>query len=89
MPAVDDLTSRVEERLTRLVNGPAPVRRWQIDIGEDATGEKAVWVWAIVEDADLSRDVINGLREMVGREVRHLVPDATWVYVRFRAMSEV
>ena len=88
MPAVGDLTVTVEQELRSLTNLPAPVKRWNIEIGEDATGEMAVWVWAVLDDADLTRGVRNGLRERIDREVRRVVPNASWVYVRFRATSE-
>jgi hypothetical protein len=86
MPTIENYA--IEDSLTRLANLPAPVRDWKIDIGEDATGELAVWVWATVDDDDLTRAVRNELREKIDRQVRHIVPDASWVYVRFRAVSE-
>ena len=59
--------------VTHLLNGlhdlPAPVSKWEVDTGADATGDDAVWVWAILEDAildQLSREGLGRLREVYG-----------------------
>ncbi len=89
MPAVNDLTATIEQELTNLTNLPAPVRRWIIEIGDDATNEMAVWVWAVLDDASITRDVTIRLRNLIFDTVSHVFPNAKWVYVRFRASSEV
>jgi hypothetical protein len=88
MAVVETLTEPIHQELTKLANLPAPVRRWEINIGEDASGEQAVWVWAVLDDANLTRDIRNRLRERIESVVHRLVPNASWVYVRFRATSE-
>lgn len=48
------VTAKNETVLKSLSNLNAPVRQWEMDTGTDATGENAVWIWAIVEDATLA-----------------------------------
>ena len=88
MPEVVDLTETVERELMKLRDLPAPVQSWRIEIGEDASGDMAVWVWAVVDDAKLTRNVTSGLRSLIFHKVSDAVPNAKWVYVRFRATSE-
>ena len=87
------ITATKEKVLHELADLRAPVKNWEVDTGTDATGENAVWVWAIVEDANLShlsQDVRARLRDTiraaVSRAAESPVPS---VYVRFRAASEV
>ncbi len=74
---------------------PAPVRKWEIETGPDATGDDSVWVWAVMDDAELADEkgartllstIRETIREAVSSAAREPVP---WVYVRFRALSEV
>lgn len=89
MPAIYESIEQVEQGLKSLTGLPAPVRSWKVEIGEDATGENAVWVWAVLDDADLTREVRNQISERIEGAVYRLVPNASFVYVRFRAVSEV
>ena len=83
--------------VTHLLNGlhdlPTPVTKWQVDTGADATGDDAVWVWAILEDAiwdQLSGDGLARLRESIRKAVsRAAEKPEPWVYVHFRTVSEV
>ncbi|HLK56860.1 MAG TPA: hypothetical protein VKU00_09860, partial [Chthonomonadaceae bacterium] len=45
--------AHIKDVLNRLANLPAPVRKWEVDTGPDATGENAVWIWAVMDDANL------------------------------------
>lgn len=82
-------TAHVKEVLNALDNLPAPVQKWEVDTGTDATGDDAVWVWAIMEDANLaqlSREGLSRLRESIRNAVSRATEGvAPWVYVRFRA----
>jgi hypothetical protein len=84
-----DATS-VVNALGTLKDLPAPVVRWDVDEGTDASGGEAFWVWAVLKDADLTRSVRNHIRDAVWATVRSLPgADDRWVYVRFRGESEV
>ena len=87
------VTATNETVLQSLSDLNAPVHKWEMDTGTDATGENAVWIWAIVEDATLahlSQEVRARLRDSIRATVRRAVesPESA-VYVRFRAVSEV
>jgi hypothetical protein len=66
---------------------PAPVRSWRVELGPDATGDSAVWVWITVDD-ELDFQTRNQLRELVRQTIGGTTEDPPWVYVRFRAASE-
>lgn len=89
----EDLTELVRKELNGLTGLPVPVADWQIEEGYDATGDHAVWVWAILDDGELEsakRSDIETIREMVREAVTRASPaPVPWAYVRFRATSEV
>lgn len=80
--------SEVEEEL-RGMRFSVPVAEWRVRAGEDHRGVSALWVWAILEQGDLSSDVCHEIREAVRERltVDH-EPEVGWVYVRFRAVGE-
>lgn len=89
----DMITATNEKVLNELAGIHAPVNKWEVDTGTDATGENAVWVWAIVDDANLlhlSQEararLRDSIRAAVSRSAESPVPS---VYIRFRATSEV
>ncbi len=84
-------TEQVKAALTGLQKSlPAPVRDWQIEEGTDHMGQEAVWVWAVLDDADLTQQVRQGVWHAVWDTVTGLGLAADpWVYVRFRSTSEV
>lgn len=83
--------------ITNILNGlsdlPAPVNKWEVDTGTDSTGDNAIWVWAILDDAiwdQLSGDALARLRESIRNAVSRAAENPVpWVYVRFRTVSEV
>ncbi len=87
---VGKLKSVVERELLDLDFSPVVVRRWEVETGIDAAGDPAVWVWAVLDDADFntpSRTKIrNEVRDAVARVAGGPSPIA---YVRFRMTSEV
>lgn len=87
---LDELIIRVEKALKSLPEFPVSVKKWVVEVGDDATGENAIWVWAVVDDADLSSNNRSNLRNAIRDAVGQVVGDQpAWVYVRFRATSEV
>lgn len=72
---------------------PAAIAGWDIQVGRDATGDDAVWVWVVLHD-DLVDQVWplqtrNELRERVRGLVRDAAaPAEVQVYVRFRSETE-
>ena len=86
-------TTDLKDVLNGLHDLPTPVSKWEVDTGADATGDDAVWVWAILEDTiwnQLSGDGRARLRESIRKAVsRAADKPAPWVYVHFRTVSEV
>jgi hypothetical protein len=69
---------------------PSTVRDFAVKVGDDSTGEKAVWVWVIVSDEVDDEDFKKGIGE-----IKQGVEDALrragidlYPYVRFRTMAE-
>jgi hypothetical protein len=83
-------TASIEETLRDLADLPASVQAWDVEVGADATGEEAVWVWVTLRDEDLNRQTREQFRSLVRNAVRQRTSDSPpWVYVRFRGASEV
>ena len=85
------IEKQISDVLNQLDNLPAPVKKWEIDTGTDSTGENAVWIWAIIEDASLAQLSQNArarLRDRIRDAVRQVSPMLR-AYIRFRAASEV
>lgn len=68
---------------------PATVTSWQIEIGPDATDEDAIWVWVTLPDEDLKDETRTTIRSLLKNAIREALHSTVWVYVRFRAASEV
>lgn len=68
---------------------PATVTSWQIEIGPDATDEDAIWVWVTLPDEDLKDEIRTTIRTLLKNAIREALHSTVWVYVRFRAASEV
>lgn len=80
----DDLKAK----LRNLNNLPLPIVDWQVKIGLDATGEEAVWVWAILEDdIEVDKKARWELWEIIQKKIT--TEKINWVYLRFRGISEV
>jgi hypothetical protein len=67
---------------------PAAVKGYELEFGEDSTGDPAVWIWlAIDDDVRPSAEKIQELGEF-RRDVQSAILDAhlsRWPYVGFRA----
>lgn len=80
----------IEDVLHNMADLPASVQAWDVEVGADATGEEAVWVWVTLRDEDLNRQTRERFRDLVRNAIRQQTSDAPpWVYVRFRGASEV
>jgi hypothetical protein len=87
---VTNTTTSIESELRTLRPLPAPVSSWHVEAGPDATEDPAVWVWVTLEQDDVDAQTRAQMRDLVRSAVRTMVGDeAHWVYVRFRAASEV
>ncbi len=69
---------------------PAAVQRWRVETGVDYAGHEAVWVWAMLRDGvdGVPFEDRDAIAEAVRLFVQERVPEANWVYVRFRGASE-
>jgi len=90
MPDVAQLKSELEG-----LQFPVPVKTWEIDMGSDSTGDESIWVWAVLDDAEFADEnkawpIRDQIHDAVLNAVRRLFKERSpWVYVRFRAVSEV
>lgn len=69
------------------------VAGWDVEIGTDATGDDAVWVWVVLRDDRIEEAWVesnrDALRDHVRSTVRRVVAAQPFqVYVRFRSESE-
>jgi hypothetical protein len=74
---------------------PVPVKKWEIDTGVDSTGDESIWVWAVLDDAEFIDEKRSWpIRDQIRDAIRNAADSlfnghSPWVYVRFRALSEV
>ena len=66
---------------------PPAVKGFELEFGEDSTGDPAVWVWLMIDD-DVSPSA-EKIRELgyFSRDLQSAIIDAglsRWPYVRFR-----
>jgi hypothetical protein len=85
-----DEEKQIRQALNR-VRYPDFVVTWYFELGEDWTGDPAIWIYVIVEDDAPDRD---GFRSAV-RELRERIQEALkdsgvprWPFVRIRRASE-
>ena len=85
-------TTDITNVLEHIEDLQAPVEKWEVDTGTDSTGEDAVWVLAIVDDAkldELPQPVRIRMRERIRSAINHSPACSDlMVYIRFRAASE-
>jgi hypothetical protein len=91
---MQDSESRVTSREAKIVRDvvgkwhlPSNVRGFDIEFGEDASGDPAVWIWLTIEDelqpsaqsiSSLNSFVTNVRSDLLRRGLTH------WPYVRYR-----
>jgi hypothetical protein len=80
----------IERALKQLEELPAKVAEWRVEVGEDASGDAAIWVWATLSDFKVETATRQAIRERVrkaAQEAAAFWPEP-WVYVRVLARSE-
>lgn len=80
----------IKKELERLKNLPADVASWRVEIGEDATGEDAVWVWVELAGDHVGSEIRQTIRDMVKRAARDAATFSPkpWIYVRVLESAE-
>lgn len=70
---------------------PQFVLNWEFELGPDSTGEPAVWVWVIVDDAAGEEEGFTKAALKLEEQIREALLAAgvaRWPYVRFRTATE-
>ncbi len=69
---------------------PYGIRHFDVEFGEDATGDPAVWIsFPIEDDPDPSTEKLSNLNRLV-HQVQDMIREygvTRWPYVRFRAAN--
>ena len=65
------------------------VSNWHVETGFDSTDDPAVWVWAMLKDDHVEFAKRSQLRSIIRDFVKGKTGPSIFVYVRFRAASEV
>ncbi len=66
----------IEEALKRARGLPVPVESWRVEVGPDASGKEAVWVWIRLRHEDLRNVPRARLRELVREVIRRKTGEA-------------
>ena len=80
----------IKQALERLTDLPAKVASWRVEIGEDASGADAVWVWVELAGDHVGSQVRQSIRDKVkkaAREAAAFSPEP-WIYVRVLEKAE-
>lgn len=89
-PDALEIGKKVEERLA----GRLPAAIWELrfETDEDSSGEPAVWIWVILKDDAVRKDVfqtnVTVIRKLLADTVTEL-GFKQWPYVHFRTDSEL
>ncbi len=84
---MSDNTAAIHTALEELTGLPTPVHAWRVKEGLDATDDPAVWVWAIIDEADYDAEALHQVKDMARAVVRSTVP-GLWPYVLVRGLGE-
>jgi hypothetical protein len=83
-----DLNNQLQRALAR--RRPAGISRVLTRTGTDSTGDRAIWIWLILEDswasAEPDRSKRNEMREWAEKAASSV--SDLWAYVSFRLESE-
>ena len=85
-PPADE--SAVRDYLARVVTLPPDVERLVIELGNDAMGDPAVWVWVIVHDQAAQNSVLLDKIERSLYDALFVRGSNLQPYISFRASSE-
>jgi hypothetical protein len=89
LPTSDE-TRRLRAAMSELPF-PPEVLTWEFEFGRDSTGEAAVWIWVLVDDAAANDARFTTTSDRLQREIRQSLQRTgldRWPYVRFRTASE-
>jgi hypothetical protein len=78
-------------RVLKQADFPPSVKSFDFELGEDATGDPAAWIWIIVDDAASDSQDFASTASEIRQRVRKAFAEARilrWPYVRFRSVSE-
>jgi hypothetical protein len=73
------------------VDFPPGVVTWEYEIGADATGDPAVWIWLFVDEDVVQRKEVSRVTTAVREKIRDALAAAgirRWPYVRVRTAAE-
>ncbi len=85
--ATSPAVAAIHSALEGLADLPTCVHAWVIREGLDATDDPAVWIWAIIDEDDLTRDTSHELKSLARATSRAVAPDL-WPYVLIRGRGE-
>lgn len=75
----------------KAVEFPDFVQTWDYEFGRDSSGQPAVWIWLVVDDAAADDPAFTAATTRLRREIhRSLQREGLdrWPYLRFRTFSE-
>ena len=81
--------TEIRAALDELPPLPAEVSDWVVETGTDSADEPAVWVWAVLSEEDVDLDTRISIRDRVFDFIRQRCEIPVWVYVSFKAASEM
>jgi len=75
----------------REVHFPPGALTWEFEFGQDSSGDPAVWIWVVVDDAAVDEATFANATTRFSREIRGMLQKVgldRWPYVRLRTASE-
>lgn len=73
------------------VDFPPGVVRWDLEVGDDATGDPAVWIWLFVDEEIAQRKEVSRVTTAARQRIRNALAAAgiqRWPYIRARTEAE-
>jgi hypothetical protein len=85
---------RIGKKIEQAIDNyrPQELAELRFNTGRDHTGDPAIWIWAILEEAAAADDarffhLTEKMRKLLDTASRAMAPDL-WPYIRFRTVSE-
>lgn len=78
----------IEQLKTEL---PPAIERFHYELGLEAEGEPAIWLWLVFREQDWEEQWTNTNRNTMRTQVHQIFQDAGfpyWVYIRFRVAHD-
>jgi hypothetical protein len=88
--SADEEARKIREVLEG-VDFPPGVVAWDFEIGNDSTGDPAVWIWIFVDEDVVRRKKVDDVMEPTRKRIRDALDAAgiqRWPYVRVRTPAE-